>query len=93
LAADASENNLTSAKTQRLSAVDRARRELLLDAIGEACSDAVDYAQSADRAVFHRDRRALFPAVDGLVVKAIAAGAAAVELRRLLAGQSTGGAP
>ncbi|MGO9672714.1 MAG: hypothetical protein ACLPSF_00825 [Methylocella sp.] len=72
-------------------AVFRARRELLLDAIAEGCTSAIDYADAAQLFVFERDRAALFPAINGLVEKAISVGEAARDLRQLLASQNTGG--
>jgi hypothetical protein len=73
-----------SEKTRDPKAVFLARRELLLDAITEGCGDAIEYAESAQLFICQRDRAAMFPAIDGLIAKAIAVGAAAVDLRKLL---------
>ena len=91
VAADNFENKQSPAKKQRLSGIDLARRELLLDAVAEGCGDVIDYAESAERSVFHRDRLSLFVAVDRLIKKAIVVGEATADLRKLLGGQSTGG--
>jgi hypothetical protein len=99
LAADAAKNSSATVEKQSLSQADRApkavfraRRELLLDAIAEGCGATIEYADAAQIFVFERDRAALFPAINGLVEKAISVGEAARDLRELLAGQSTGGA-
>ncbi len=89
---DNPKHSLSPAKKQLPSAVDRVKRELLLDAIHEACGDVIEYADTAQLFVSHRDRRALFPAIDGLVAKAIAVGEAAADLRKLLGARSEGGA-
>jgi hypothetical protein len=81
---DGSKHKPTQPKPQPLSAVDRARRELFLDAIAEGCGDAIDYAESAAQFVFMRDRAALFLAVDRLVEKVVLIGEATRDLRRVL---------
>jgi hypothetical protein len=85
---DAWENSPTLPKPQRLSATDRVQRELLLDAIDEGADDVIAYAEAVRRFVFERDRASLFPAINGLVVKAWAVGAACIDLRKLVGGGS-----
>lgn len=88
LPADSSEINSTPSKTQRLSVVDRARRELLLDAIDEDFADVMEYADAGQSFVFHRDRTGLFHTINVLVAKVIDIGVTASELRELLAAPS-----
>jgi hypothetical protein len=89
---DSSKNNPTLLKKQRLSAVDRARRELLLDALVEAFGDVIELAESGERACWMRDRRGVFAAVDSLVEKAILVGETKRDLHKLLAVGSGGAA-